>query len=406
LRGSMADAGRSNVATRHSLQWLFVGVQVALSVTLLAGAGLLVRSFQELWRVERGFEPSQVLSFRVTGSYGEGGFDRMVQDVETMLAGLQALPGVEAAATSSPVPGVLEDGSGFEFGTTEFPLVEPIDDPDLRMVAAGRVVSPTYFDAMQIALLSGDVCRSGTGRAPEVMVNRAFATRYLAGRPATGLHLTAYGARSRIAGVVSDAREFGLAREPVPMVYMCSTFVAFPPLAFLLRTSGDPTAIVDAVRTKLAQVQPQRSMFDVVPLERRMGEEYAQNRLRTILLAMFAGTALALTVLGVYGTLSYVVSLRRREIGLRLAVGAAQRNIVAHFLRKALGVVGLALVAGVALSLGLGRLLAGMLFGVSAADPATLGGVVLLVVGVAALAATLPALRASRIDPMQALREE
>jgi putative ABC transport system permease protein len=254
--------------------------------------------------------------------------------------------------------------------------------------------------------LSGDPCRRQAARAPEVMVNRAFATRYLAGRPAAGLHLRAYGTTSAIAGVVGDAREFGLAREPVPIVYMCSTVIAFPPLAFLVRTSGDPNAMVATVRAKLAEIQPQRSMFDVAPLEQRLGDEYAQNRLRTILLAMFAGTALALTVLGVYGPLSYVVSLRRRETGLRLAVGAARRDIVTHFVRKALGVVGVAVVAGVALCLALGRVLAGMLFGVSAADPSTLGAVVVLVVGVAALAAILPALRASRIDPMQALREE
>jgi predicted permease len=404
LRGSIADAGRSNVAARHSLQWLFVGVQVALSVTLLAGAGLLVRSFQELWRVERGFEPAHVLSFRVTGSYAEG-FDRMVTDVESMLAGLRALPGVEATATSSPVPGVLNDGTGFDFGASEYRLVEPIDDPDVPLIAEARVVSPTYFDTLQIPLLSGGRCQPETGH-PEVMVNRAFATRYLPERSAVGLHLRSSPLPNRIAGVVGDAREFGLAREPIPTVYFCATAIAFPPLAFLVRTSSDPSAMIEAVRTKLAEVAPQRSMFDVVPLEQRMGDEYSQNRLRTILLALFAGTALALTVLGVYGTLSYIVSLRRREIGLRLAVGAAQRDIVAHFVRKALGVVGIALVAGLALSLALGRALAGMLFGISAADPMTLGGVVLLVVGVAALAAFLPSLRASRIDPMQALREE
>jgi ABC-type antimicrobial peptide transport system permease subunit len=147
-------------------------------------------------------------------------------------------------------------------------------------------------------------------------------------------------------------------------------------------------------------------MYDVMPLEQRMGDEYAQNRLRTILLAMFAGTALALTMLGVYGTLSYVVSLRRREVGLRLAVGAGPRHIVAQFVGKALRVVSIAVFVGLALSLAFGRALASMLFGVSPFDPATLGTVVVLVVVIAALAAAIPALRASRIDPMETLREE
>jgi putative ABC transport system permease protein len=382
-----------------------VGIQVALSVALLAGAGLLVRSFQELWRVERGFEPSHVLTFRVTGTFAEP-FDRLVPNVDSMLTGLRTLPGVEAAAVSSPVPGVLNDGSGFEFGAGEFPLLEPNADPDLHPIAQGRVVSPTYFATMQIPLLTGEHCRQRPGGPPEVMINRAFATRYLAGRSAPGARIRVYGAEGTIAGVVGDAREFGLGREPVPTAYLCTTAIAYPPLAFLLRTTGDPAAMVDAVRKRLAEVQPQRSMYDVMPLERRMGDEYAQNRLRTIVLAAFAGTALALTMLGVYGTLSYVVNLRRREVGLRLAVGAAPRDIVMQFVGKSLRAVGVAVVAGLALSLAFGRALTTMLYGVSPFDPMTLASVVALVVGIAAVAAAIPALRASRIDPMETLREE
>jgi putative ABC transport system permease protein len=405
LRGAIADAGRSNVSTRHRVQWLFVGVQVALSVTLLAGAGLLVRSFQELWNVERGFEPSHVLTFRVTGTFAEP-FDRLIPNVDSMLTAIRAIPAVEAAAVSSPVPGVLNDGSGFEFGAGEFPLAETAASADVPPVAQGRVVSPTYFETLQIPLLTGEMCRREQGRPTEVMVNRSFATRYLAGRSAPGTRMRVYGTTATIAGIVGDARELGLAREPVPTVYSCTTAVAYPPLAFLVRTTGNPAALTDSIRNGIAEVQPQRSMYDVMPLEQRMGDEYAQNRLRTILLTMFAGTALALTMLGIYGTLSYVVSLRRREIGLRLAIGAAQRDIVAQFVGRALRVVGIAVLAGLVLSLAAGRALASMLFGVSHFDPVALGSVVALVIAVATLAAFVPALRASRIDPMETLREE
>jgi predicted permease len=404
LRGSMADLGRSSVSARHSLQWAFVGVQVALSITLLAGAGLLMRSFQELWRVEKGFEPDHVLTFRVTGSFAEP-FDRLVPNVDSMLAALRSLPGVEAAATSSPVPGVLNDGSGFEFGVGEFPLVEPAD-PDVKPIAHGRVVSPTYFETMQIPLLIGEPCRQEPGRPFEVIVNRAFATRYLAIQSAPGARVSVYGTTATIKGVVADARELGLASDPVPMVYSCTTAIAYPPLAFVVRTTGDPAAMVEAVRKGIAAAQPQRSIYDAAPLEERIGDEYAQNRLRTILLATFAATALALTMLGVYGTLSYVVSLRRREVGLRLAVGAAPRDIVAQFVGNALRVVGIAVLAGLVLSLAFGRALRSMLYGVSPFDPTTLGSVVVLVVVIAALAAAIPALRASRIDAMKTLREE
>jgi predicted permease len=404
LRGAIAEGGRSNVSSRHSLQWVFVGVQVALSVALLAGAALLVRSFQELWRVDRGFETAHVLTFRVTGNFAEP-YDRLVPNVDSMLDGLRTLPGVTAAAASSPVPGVLNDGSGFEFGAGEYPLVEAVADPDLHPIAEFRVVSPSYFATMQIPLLTGELCRQEPGRPPEVMLNRSFVTRYLSGRTAQGAHLKIF-ATPTITGVVGDAREFGLAREPVPTVYSCTTAVAYPPLAFLVRTTGDPAAMADAVRKRIAEVQPTRSIYDIAPLEQRMGDEYAQNRLRTIVLAMFAGTALALTMLGVYGTLSYVVSLRRREVGLRLAVGAAQRDIVAQFIGKALRVVGVAVLVGLALSLAFGRALTSMLYGISPFDPTTLASVVALVVGIATLAALIPALRASRIDPMETLREE
>ena len=160
------------------------------------------------------------------------------------------------------------------------------------------------------------------------------------------------------------------------------------------------------MRAKLKQLEPLRAVYDMVPLDERIGHEFAQDRLRTVALALFAGTALALACLGVYGTLSYVVNLRRREVGLRVALGAREGNIVAQFVLKALRVVAIACGAGLALSFASARLLSGMLFGVSPSDPLALAAVVSLVTLVALLAALLPALRAARVDPMQVLREE
>ena len=156
----------------------------------------------------------------------------------------------------------------------------------------------------------------------------------------------------------------------------------------------------------MRELEPLRAMFSIGSLDEQIGDAYAENRLRTTVLALFAGAALALACLGLYGTLSYVVSLRRREVGLRVALGALSGAIVAQFVTQALRVVGVACVVGLVLSLAFGRALSGLLFGVSPSDPLTLAGVVVLVVGVAALAAFLPSLRASRIDPMEALREE
>ena len=333
--GTMAEGRRTQVSTRHSLQWSFVGVQVALSVVLLAGAGLLIRSFHEISRVDPGFEPHRVLSFRVSGAYED--FDRLAERVAGILDELRSLPGVEATATSAPVPGVVDDGSGFQFGLTEYELLDGRAVAEQRVLSEFRVVSPSYFATMQIPLVAGELCRAQPpdGSAEDVMVNRAFTARYLAGASAIGLRMTAGGELVRsIVGVVGDAREYALDREPVPTVYACRTEYANPALAFLVRTRGEPTALAEPVRAKIKDLEPLRAVFDVATLEDRIGDEYAQDRLRTVALALFAGTALSLACLGVYGTLSYVVSLRRREVGLRVALGALQINIVSEFLRK------------------------------------------------------------------------
>jgi predicted permease len=399
-------ARRAEVSGRHGLHWLFVGVQVKLAVVLLAGSGLLIRSLVELSRMDPGFDASRVLSFRLSGTYED--FEFLEPRVGEILEALAELPGVESAAISAPVPGVFEDGSGFQFGTRDWQRLEgtPIEGPPL--FSDFRVVSPSYYATMEIPLVAGELCGVPVeGAVPEIMVNRAFATRYSPAASVVGR--TLYGSGDvtyRIAGVVGDARDYGLARAPGPTVYPCRTAYVNPASTFLLRTQDDPASVVAAVRAKAKELTPLRAVYDVAPLAQRMGNEHAEDRLRTTALTLFAAVALSLAMLGVYGTLSYVVSLRRREVGLRVALGAQQRQIVAAFVGKALRVVVLACVAGVALSLALSELLAGMLYGVSRGDPLSLGAVIALVAAVGTIAALVPALRAARVDPMNVLREE
>jgi putative ABC transport system permease protein len=408
LAGALSAAGRSQVSGRHSLQWLFVGVQVALSVVLLAGAGLLIRSFEELARVDPGFEPSRILSFRVGGTFAD--FGRLAVRIEEILGELRRLPGVAATAVSSPVPGMLDDGSGFQFGLADLTVEgrDPTQEPARAQV---RVVSPSYFGTMQIPLLTGALCRDEpvqppAGSTPEIMVNAAFASRYLGESPVGAIVRVNPTGVLRVAGVVGDAREFALNQAPVPTYYQCRTAYATPALAFLLRTRGPPAAVAETARAKLKELEPLRAVYDMAPLTERIGDEFSQDRLRAAALALFAGTALALACLGVYGTLSYVVSLRRREVGLRVALGARGGDIVGQFVVKALRVVGIACVVGLALSFASARLLSGMLFGVAPSDPLTLATAVGAVTVVALLAALVPAVRAARVDPMQVLREE
>jgi predicted permease len=399
---SLARAGRGQVTGRHTLQWSLVGVQVALSVTLLAGAGLLLRSFEALSRVDAGFEPSRVLAFRVSASNFEFVNSDVPARVNRTLTELAALPGVESATVAGFLPGVGAIRTG------EIEIAEQRSDGD-PILAEYRNMAPSYFETVGIPILTGELCRAPAdafepGRAEEAMVNQAFAARYFPTRSPIGLHL-AGGRSARITGIVGDAREGDMASAPAATVYACVATSGATPW-FLVRTSGPPAELAATVRARLRELEPTRTVYDLAPLDVHIGDARAESRLRTLLLTLFAGTALGLTCLGIYGTLTYVVSLRRREVGLRVALGAHSRNIVLLFLARALRVVGIACVAGLILALAFTRLLSSMLFGVSPSDPVTLSAVIAVVVGAAVLAAIFPAARAARTDPMRALREE
>ena len=399
--GSLSRSG-AQVVPRHSLQWLLVGVQVALSVTLAAGAALLLRTSDALSRVEPGFDASRVLTLHVTGRFGEDGGDygRVVQRINGTLDALVALPGVHAAATTTQLPGVPGGQP------QEFHLVEGRSASEPRLIAESRVVSPSYFAAMGIPVLSGDLCsRPGDARGvTEVMVNRSFADRYFPRRSVVGLHLAA-DTPDRITGVVGDARELGSDHAPVPTVYPCFS-APNPAPWFLVRTDGDPLATIGAIRGRLKQLEPLRPVYDIASLERRIADAYAQSYMRTVLLTLFAVTALALVSAGVYGTLSYAVSLRRREVALHLALGALRRTVVQRLLGTTLRVVGVGCAVGLFLALMFTQSLSAMLYGVSPSDPATLTSVIAIVVVVAATAALIPATRAAFVQPMSVLRED
>jgi predicted permease len=287
-------------APRHTIQWFLVGAQVALSVTLLSGAGLLVRSLEALSRVDPGFDASRMLTFRLSGNWNENYQDAagLVGRINTTLDQLATLPNVEAVATSWTLPGAPGPYE-IEFAIGGRPTSAP------PVVAAWRTVSPGYFDTMGIRLLGGDLCRSlpagihRPGAALDVMVNRSFAERYSRGRSPVGSHVSwdSGSLAGRISGVVGDARELGIDRPTAPTVYACDSAPnPFP--WFIMRTNGEPASMATAVRQRLAQLEPLRSVYDMAPLEERIGDAYAENRLRTWLLTLFALTALGLVSAG------------------------------------------------------------------------------------------------------------
>jgi putative ABC transport system permease protein len=400
LAGALAQAGRTQVSSRNPVQLLLVGVQVALAVTLLAGAGLLLRSFQALGRVEPGFDPTHVLTFHISASWGEtADMKGARQRAERSLEFLRSVPGVEAAATSMTLPGAPTQWQ------TELKIAEGRAETEPKVVVESRFVSPGYFATLRIPLLAGELCRDETS-STGVVVNRSFADTYFPGATALGHHLERPNLPpGEIRGIAGDARESGIDHAPVPTVYWCYG-AAQPGTHFLIRTHGAPMAMADTLRRKIREIEPRRSVFDITPLEEHISEAFAQNRLRTFLLAFFALTAVSLACIGLYGTLSYLVNVRRREVGLRLALGAMRAQIVTQFLVQGLGVALLGCAAGLGLAAAFARVLTGMLYGVSPTDSATLAGVVLVVLAVATIASLLPAIRAARLDPIKVLRDE
>lgn len=405
LARSLAAGGRTQTGARGTLQWWLVGTQIGLAVILLTGAGLLVRSLLALGSVSTGFDPDHVLSFQLTGSYGEtADMGRLVQRINTDLDALRSLPGVEAAATSVFLPGLpatyqLEykrDGHAKEG--------QPI-------LADGRMVSDGYFKALEIAVLQGQSC-DPSGSAPvnatQYVVNRSFAERYFANgtplghtlQPAASAQISPPG---RIVGIVADAREQGLDQAPLPTVYTCFN-ASSPAPHFLLRTRGNPKSMIAAVQQRMRQKEPQRSVYAAMPLRAHLDDAFSDDRLRTGVLVSFAAIAVLLACIGLYGTVSYLTRLREREVGVRLVLGASRIQVASLFLRQGGLVVACGCAAGMVASVLFSRLLATMLFGVSPLDLATYSTVLLVTFTLAALACLLPARRAALLEPTQALR--
>jgi len=402
LSSSLASNSRTQVSARAPLQWSLVGAQIALAVTLLIGAGLLLRSFEEIGRVSPGFDASHVLTLRVSGNYGETAQPKkMYQRLKRTLDTLSATPGMEAAAIAVSLPGASDS----------WPVdVTPLDatvSPDIKISADGKVIYGNYFETMRIPLQAGSACQDGP-QWTTVVVNRRFVDSYFRGQTVIGHYIAITPNPYRqppaeIIGIAGDAREDGLNNAPVPTLYWCSTN-GMPDPYFLIRTHGDPLALAPVLRQRVHQIEPNRSVFDLAPLEQHLLDSTAENRFRTLLLSLFALTAISLAAIGLYGTLSYLVSLRSREIGLRMALGAFPASIRTRFLIQGVRVSLLGCLGGMVIGAGVSRLLAGMLYGVSRTDTTTYLGVGVGVLTIAALASAIPAHRAARVDPIQALR--
>ncbi len=400
------DAGRSGMGGRSAgrLRAGLLVTEVALSFILLAGAGVVLRSAWKLAHIDPGFEPSNVLTIR-NSLRGEA-FATIASrraHFQSAIRKLEAIPGVESvSAVSFPPPVTI-------FGGTRFVRPERPALPGQEPAAILYIAMPNYLEVMRIPLQAGRFFteHDKEDSTPVAVVSRKLAALYFPGEdpldktiefraPASG--------RWKIVGVVGDQRFAGIDPEPRPVFFVPFAQRTPPIMNYVIRTSGDPMSIAAAAQKEIWSLGKLMNVYGVATMEQRLAESYWQSRFSSVLLAAFAGLALALTAAGLYGVISYTVSQRSHEIGIRMALGARPGEVLAMVVQQGMGLTLAGVVLGLLGSLVLNRLLAGLLYGVQATDPWTMAAVALTLATVAAVACINPARRASGIEPIRILR--
>jgi len=406
--GARASAGRRPRQLRRAL----VVAEVALALVLLAGAGLLVRSFARVVHVDSGFRPDHALTLYIAlpGPIGQdtdadraryGRFFRQATER------LRQLPGVDAAGAVDILPMSNEDSDN-TFQIVDHPRPPDVAPPDEQM----RFVTPGFFEALGIPLLRGRAITSddAPGGTFAVVVNRTFAEQYWPGEDPLGRRIKLDWNRDTfgtVVGIVGNVHEFGLDAPLKPVMYWAHAQMPYQArMAIVLRSLLPEATLQAAARTELARLDPDQPIYDVRAMSVFLSKSLDARRFALTLLQIFAGLALGLAALGLYGVMAHSVEQRTHEIGVRMALGAQRGNVLGMVAREGARMVGLGLVLGVLGALLATRWLGGLLYQVSPADPLVLlGGAVVLCLA-SALAAYVPARRAVRVDPMVALREE
>jgi putative ABC transport system permease protein len=388
------------------LRSVLVGAEVALSLSVLVGAGLLLRSFEQLLHVDRGFSSEGRLLVEVSLPPGYDNA-RLTQFLQQFLARVQALPQVVSAAAVSGRP--LGAGStGLGFAAADRPGQAGAAVP----WASWRFVTSDYFAAMGVPLLKGRTFTDGdrVGEPWRVVVSKRLAEQLWPGQDPIGLRMILWKGQgdrpAEVVGVVGDMRERGLAFDPTLAVYFPYYGAGLSPVQFVVHTRAAPAALVPALRAALRELDASLPLSNVRSLDEMVSASLASRRFTMLLLAAFAVVALLLALAGVYGVLSYAVSRRTNEIGVRVALGASRGDVLRLIVGQGMRPVVQGALLGVAASLLLSRLMTSMLFGIGTSDPLTYAAVTLALVAGAALACYLPALRALRVDATSALRQE
>jgi putative ABC transport system permease protein len=423
LQSVLKDAGKgtSAGARRSRLRSTLVVAEVALALVLLAGAGLLLRSFERLVRVEPGLNPDGLLTLQiwlpVPNDAANGRFAtpaRRLAYYDRIIAAMNQIPGARSVALASQLP--LQEPVGTAGpqarATIGFDIVDrPVAPDEPPRGAQFRIVSPNYFATMQIPIVRGrTVGGENDSTSPvEVAVNRTLAAKYWPGKDPVGAQVRLFGPKGPVAnivGVVGDVRQFRLDQPAEEEIFASNRRFPTQQAAFVIRTEGAPEGLTAAAIRAIRSVDPQQPIFSIMPMTRILADAGAERRFSLLLLTLFAGIALLLSVIGIYGVMAYATTQRRQEIGIRMALGAGSRQVLGLVIGQGLRLVALGVAIGLTGAWALSRVLTSQLYGVSARDPLTYLAVALLLGAVALAASYLPARRATRVDPMSSLRAE
>jgi len=414
LTDALKEGSRGTTAGHGRLRKALVVAEVALSLMLLVGAGLMLRSFSQLRNVNPGFRTDHALTLRVSlpvpdGQMSAADGDRFVSFFERTLARLRQLPGVTAAGATNMIP---LDGNGTD-RLLDIEGYVPRDKADMPD-AQNRQATPGWFEAMSIPLMRGRlIAPADDAQAPRVVViSEAFAKRYFPNGDAIGKRirlgkLTHDFPWATIVGIVGDVRGFALDEPPLPTMYWPVAQIRMTPaLAIVVRTQGDPGALASAVRAAIADIDQAQPIYDMQTLDQLVAKSLGQRRFTLTLMLLFGVIALVLSAVGIYGVMAFAVTQRTQEIGIRLALGASAIDVLRLIVGSGMSLAAIGVVIGLTGAFAITRLMTSLLFGVSPTDVATFALVTLGLLLVALLACYLPARRATKVDPLVALRCE